>query len=70
MELNEKVSLSWDWGNFSMNVKEGFRELLRHGNFADVTLLSGDCQKIEAHRVIVKPKSKSPIPCPNTGPKS
>ena len=53
MELNEKVSLSWDWGNFSLNVKEGFRELLSHRNFADVTLLSGDCQRIEAHRAIL-----------------
>ena len=49
----EKVSLSWDWDNYGLSVKEGFRELLNHRNLADVTLLSGDCQKIEAHRVIL-----------------
>ena len=53
MKSREKVSLSWGWDNYGLNVKEGFRELLCHRNFADVTLLSGDCQKLEAHRVVL-----------------
>ena len=53
MKSKEKVSLSWGWDNYGLNVREGFRELLNQRNFADVTLLSGDCQKLEAHRVIL-----------------
>lgn len=53
MSSKEKVSLGWGWDDFGVTVKEGFRKLLKHRNFADVTLLSGDCQKVEAHRVIL-----------------
>ena len=53
MGSGEKVSLSWGWDNYSLNLKNGFRDLLIHRNYADVTLLSSDCRTIEAHRVIL-----------------
>ena len=53
MRSKEKVSLSWGLDNYALNVKKGFRDLLSHRNFSDVTLLSGDCQRVEAHRVIL-----------------
>ena len=53
MSLGEKVSLSWGWENYGLNLKNGIGDLLINRNFADVTLISSDCRTIEAHRVIL-----------------
>ena len=53
MSLGEKVSLSWGWENYGLNLKNGIGDLLVSRNFSDVTLISSDCRTTEAHRVIL-----------------
>ena len=41
------------WNNFHKNISTSFRELRKEIDFSDVTLVCGDNQQIDAHRVIL-----------------
>ena len=47
----EKFSIDWD--DFSATSRERFRPLIREAKFSDVTLVSGDGQRIAGHQVIL-----------------
>ena len=47
----EKFSINWD--DFSATSTERFRPLIREAKFSDVTLVSGDGQRISSHQVIL-----------------
>ena len=47
----QQLHLKWD--DFQNNVTLTFQELQQRADFSDVTLVSGDGQKIEAHKLIL-----------------
>ena len=49
--IGEKFSIDWD--DFSATSRERFRPLIREAKFSDVTLVSGDGQRIPGHQVIL-----------------
>ena len=51
MTSTEKFCLKWN--DFQQNISTAYTEIRKNGDFSDVTLMSGDDQKIEAHRVIL-----------------
>ena len=46
-------TFSIDWDDFSATSTERFRPLIREAKFSDVTLVSGDGQRIPGHQVIL-----------------
>ena len=46
-------TLTINWDDFSATLNERFEILLREANFSDVTLVSGDGEKISAHQAIL-----------------
>ena len=53
--MTEKLCLRWN--DFQENVNSAFRNLREDSDLADVTLVCGDGQQIEAHRVILASSS-------------
>ena len=53
--LENKLCIKWD--DFHQNISATFRELRADTDFSDVTLVGGDGQEIEAHRVIISASS-------------
>ena len=51
MSTDEKLCLQWN--DFKENVSSAFRELRRDKEFTDVTLVCGDGQQVEAHKVVL-----------------
>ena len=41
------------WNDFGASAENSFMELLTEGNFSDVTLVSDDEKKIQAHKFIL-----------------
>ena len=42
-----------DWKDFTEASRKRFKDILARGDFSDVTLVSGDCQRLPAHQVIL-----------------
>lgn len=57
MTSSEKFSLKWN--DYQDNISIAFSNLRNDTNFSDVTLVSEDGQKVEAHKVIIS--ASSPI---------
>ena len=53
---SEKFCLKWN--DFQTNIISSYQELRENLEFADVTLISGDNQRIEAHKLILSSASK------------
>ena len=51
VKMSEKLCVQWN--NFHDNIRDAFQNLKDDQDFADVTLVSGDGQKLDAHRVIL-----------------
>ena len=49
--MSEKLCVQWN--NFHDNIRDAFQNLRDDQDFADVTLVSGDGKKLDAHRVIL-----------------
>ena len=49
--MSEKLCLKWN--DFQENIKNGFGSLREENDFADVTLVCGDGEQVEAHKVIL-----------------
>ena len=57
MSHSEKFCLKWN--DFQTNIETSYRELRNDMEFADVTLVCEENQKIEAHRIILSSASKT-----------
>ena len=53
--MSEKVFLQWN--DFKENATSAFEDLRNLGEFSDVTLVSGDGEAIEAHKVVLAASS-------------
>ena len=53
--MSEKLCLKWN--DFQENIKNGFGSLREENDFADVTLVCGDGEQVEAHKVILAASS-------------
>ena len=42
-----------DWKDFTEASTKRFKDILAREDFSDVTLVSGDCQRLSAHQVIL-----------------
>ena len=51
MSSSEKFCLKWN--DFQTNISSSFQDLRNDQEFTDVTLVCGDNQRIEAHKVIL-----------------
>ena len=56
MSANEKLCLKWN--DFQSNINSSFQDLRNDQDFTDVTLVCGDNQRIEAHKVILASASE------------
>ena len=54
-----KYSINWD--DFSATAAERFGPLVREAKFSDVTLVSGDGQRISSHQVILATGAASSV---------
>ena len=48
--MSDEFLLAWE--DFQQNMATGFKQVLQNKEFVDVTLVSGDDVKINAHRII------------------
>ena len=55
MTNSEKLCLQWN--DFKLNISTSFRDLRGEKEFTDVTLVCGDGQQIEAHKVVLASSS-------------
>ena len=53
--MSEKLSIQWN--DFQDNIKVAFGNLRENNNFADVTLVCGDGEQVQAHKVILAASS-------------
>ena len=53
--MSEKLCLQWN--DFQENIKSAFENLREDKDFKDVTLVCGDGQQVEAHKVILASSS-------------
>ena len=56
MSANEKLCLKWN--DFQTNINSSFKDLRNGQDFTDVTLVCGDNQRIEVHKIILASASK------------